>query len=71
MSSIRYVGNGREQPSVKISFSMNAGKSWREQELRAGQTFPIPPTCDALLISGVPYDPKGDYEIREGKVGRK
>ncbi|MDE5831378.1 MAG: hypothetical protein K2H64_00050 [Desulfovibrio sp.] len=71
MATIRYPGTGRAQPPVKISYSMNGGRSWQEKELKPGQSCPISPNCDSLLIGGVPYDPKGEYEIWEGKIGRR
>ena len=65
---IRYQANGRTQPEVAISTSVNNGKSWKQTMLKAGQSFPIPGNVTNLLINNVPYDPKGAYEIREGHV---
>lgn len=69
MAVIRYVGGGG--PKIQIDYSMNNGQSWQKKELMPGQSFPIPPNCTTLLVNNVPYDPRGDYEIRDGKVGRR
>lgn len=68
MSSIRYVSNGRKAPPVQVMASMNNGLSWQTRELLPGQSYPIPPNCTGLLINSVPYIPRGNYEIRDGKV---
>lgn len=67
---IRYQAIGKECPSVNISTSVNNGKSWKQSILNAGQSFPIPGNTTNLLINNVPYDPKGAYEIRDGKVSQ-
>lgn len=69
MASIRYIGTGRKVLPVKISCSRNGGNSWQEREMVAGQTFGIPSDCTNLLIDNVPYDPKMNYVIRNGKAG--
>lgn len=71
MAVICYVAEGKKAPTVKLAVSMNKGAAWREQNLVAGQSWPIPPNATNLLIDNVPYDPKGNYEIRQGKVARK
>lgn len=71
MPVIRYVSQGTKAPAVKIAVSMNNGRSWREQDLQPGQSFPIPPNATNLLMDNVPYEPKGNYEVRMGKVVRK
>ena len=71
MALIRYVATGRQQRQVNVAYSMNHGKSWQRKELVPGQSFPIPPNCTSLLIDNVPYDPSGNYEIREGQVAVK
>lgn len=68
MGVVRYVAMGKNQRKITISYSMNQGKSWQQKELLAGQTFPIPPNCTTFLMDNVPYDPKGNYEIRDGKI---
>lgn len=68
MGVIRYVGSGRDQRKVHISCSMNQGRSWQQKELAPGQSFPVPPNCTILLMDNVPYDPKGNYEVRDGKI---
>lgn len=68
MGVIRYVAEGKKVPPVKLAVSMNNGRAWREQNLAAGQSYPIPPNVTNLLIDNVPYDPKRNYEIRGGKV---
>lgn len=69
MAVIRYVSTGRKAPKVAISFSVNGGKSWQERTLIAGQSFPIPNNCTNLLVDNVLYDPRGNYDIRDGRVG--
>lgn len=71
MGVIRYVGEGKKGPVVRLAVSMNKGEAWREQNLAAGQSYPIPPSVTNLLIDNVPYDPKGNYEIRQGRVAQK
>lgn len=71
MSIIRYVSTGRKSPAVKISVSMNKGVSWQNKNLLPGQSYPIPPNCTTLLIDNVPYNPVGNYEIREGLIASK
>lgn len=68
---IRYVGGAGNQPAVKVAVSMNNGQSWQEKTLLSGQSFPIPPNATTLLIDNVPYDPRGNYEIRQGRVARR
>ena len=68
MSWIRYVSTGRKASAVQVSVSMNNGLSWQRKELVAGQSFPIPPKCTNLLIDNIPYDTKGNFEIRQGTV---
>ena len=70
MAVIRYVATGKPAPKVAINFSVNGGKSWQERILAAGQSFHMPPNCTNLLVNNVPYDPKGNYEIRDGKVAQ-
>lgn len=65
---IRYQATGRTVQPVKVSMSVNNGKSWKHTELKAGQSFPIAGNVTNLLINNVPYDPKGTYEIRDGIV---
>ncbi len=71
MAIIRYVAMGTSQRKINIDYSMNQGKSWQHEVLVAGQTFPIPLNCTNLLLDNVPYDPKGNYEIREGRIIQK
>ena len=68
MDVIRYVGTGKNQRKIQVDFSMNQGKSWQHKELVAGQTFPVPTNCTTLLMDNIPYDPKGNYEIRDGNI---
>lgn len=68
---IRYQAIGKESPQVSISTSVNNGKSWKQSELKAGQSYPIPGNTTNLLINNVPYDPKGMYEIRNGCVAQQ
>lgn len=70
MAFVRYVGIGKKVPPVNISYSVNGGKTWQERNLVAGQTFSIPSNCTDMLIDNVPYNPKGNYDIRAGKVSR-
>lgn len=71
MGVIRYVSTGRKGPEVAISFSVNGGRSWQEKALVSGQSFPIPLNCTNLLVDNVPYDPKGNYDIRDGRVAKR
>ena len=71
MGLLRYVGGGDRDKVINISYSMNNGRSWQKRELRAGQSFPVPPDCTDLLLDNVPYNPAGNYEIRNGLVARK
>ena len=71
MAVIRYVGGGKERRGIAVDYSMSQGKSWQKKELLPGQSFPIPPNCTDLLMDNVPYDPKKDYEIRDGKIVMK
>lgn len=71
MGVIRYVSTGRQAPAVKVNASMNNGGSWQNRDLLPGQSYPIPKNCTTLLIYNIPYDPSGDYEIRNGQVARK
>lgn len=68
MAAIRYISTGRSAPKARIAVSRNGGNSWQERELAAGQSFDIPPDCTNLLIDNVPYEPKMNYVIRQGKV---
>lgn len=68
---IRYQATGRVVEDVKINISFNNGKSWKQSELKAGQSFPIPGNTTNLLINNVPYAPKGTYEIRNGNVSQQ
>lgn len=67
---IKYQANGRTQETVNISTSVNNGKSWKQSNLKAGQSFPIAGNITNLLINNIPYDPRGTYEIREGHVAK-
>lgn len=71
MGFIRYVSTGRKAPSIKICASMNNGVSWQNKEILPGQSYPIPSKCTNLLVDNVPYNPYGNYEIREGKIVMK
>lgn len=71
MGYIRYVSTGTKAPPVQVSASMNNGLSWQKKELKAGQSFPIPPKCTNLFIGNVPFDPEGNFEIRQGIVIQK
>lgn len=66
MAVIRYIGGGAGD--VKLAVSMNNGLSWQEKTLKPGQSFPIPPNATNLLLNNVPYDPKRNHEIRNGKI---
>lgn len=70
MAVIRYVSEGKAAPEVKIAVSMNGGRSWREQTLLPGQSFPIPPNATNLLIGNAPYAPGQNWTIRGGRVGQ-
>lgn len=59
MAVIRYMAIGKPAPKVTIGFSINNGKSWKEQILAAGQTFHIPTNCTNLFVDNVPYNPDG------------
>ena len=71
MAVIRYVAEGKKSPAVRIVVSMNNGRSWQQRDLLPGQSFPVPPNATTLLMDNVPYDPKGNYEIRGGRVSLK
>lgn len=71
MAVIRYVGTGSKSPKIQIDYSMNNGKSWQNKEIVAGQSFPIPPNCTTLLMNNVNYNPKNNYEIRDGKISAR
>lgn len=68
MGWVRYIGTGASNSPVQISYSMNQGKSWQQKSLLPGQSFSIPPACTTLIMDNVPYDPAGNYEIRDGKI---
>ena len=68
MPFVKYISDGRKNPEVKISVSMNNGTSWKEIVLKAGQSYPISPNVTNLLIDNVPYDMKRDYVIRNGHI---
>lgn len=68
METVRYVGMGKTQPKIRVDFSMNQGKYWQHKNLMAGQTFLLPPNFTRFLLDNVPYNPSGNYEIRDGKV---
>lgn len=70
MGWIRYVSTGRESPPVQIMVSMNNGCSWQKKNLRSGQSFSIPPRCTNVLIGNIPYEPNGNFEIRNGIVAK-
>lgn len=71
MAVVRYVGVGKRSPAIKISVSMNNGRSWQEKNLEPSQSYPIPPSATNLLMDNVPYDPKGNFEVRQGRVVQK
>lgn len=68
---IRYQAIGRAVEPVTVSTSVNNGTSWKQTTLKAGQSFGIAGNVTNLLIDNVPYDPKGSYVIREGRVAQK
>lgn len=70
MAAIRYVGGAGNSPAIKVCVSMNNGRSWQEKMLVSGQSFPIPPNATNLLMDNVPYDPEGNYEIRQGRIAQ-
>ena len=70
MPFIKYISDGRKNPEVKISVSMNKGASWKEIILKSGQSYPIPPNVTNLLIDNIPYNSKNNYNIRNGHVAQ-
>lgn len=71
MPFIRYISEAQKSPAISVAVSRNQGRKWQEKDLSPGQSFAIPPDATNLLISNVPYDPKRDYEVREGRVVMK
>lgn len=68
MPFIRYIGGAGNSPAVNVAVSMSHGYSWQEKTLVSGQSFSIPPNATNLQMNNVPYDPKKNYEIRNGKI---
>jgi hypothetical protein len=67
-ATIQYIGGGRNEAPVAISFSRNNGSSWQNAKVGPGQTLTVPPDATHLNINNVPYDPKRNYKIRKGNV---
>ena len=67
-ATIQYIGSGKKDAPVDISFSRNAGSTWQNAKVGPGQTFTVPPDATHLNIKNIPYDPKKNYKIREGNV---
>jgi hypothetical protein len=67
-ATIHYIGSGKKDAPVAISFSRNNGASWRNAKVGPGQTFTVPADATHLTIDNVPRDPKKNYKIREGNV---
>lgn len=71
MGALKYIGMGKAQPKISVDYSMNQGRSWQHKTLEPGQSLFIPPNCTNLLLDNIPYDPAGNYEIRDGKPVKK
>ena len=67
-ATIQYIGSGKKDAPVEISFSRNNGAKWQKAKVSPGQTFAVPPDATHLNINNVPRDPKKNYKIREGNV---
>jgi len=67
-ATIQYIGTGKKEVPVEISFSRNNGTTWKNAKVVPGQTFAVPSDATHLNINNVPRDPKKNYKIREGNV---
>ena len=67
-AAIQYIGNGKGEPKVKITWSRNNGTRWETKILVPGQTFQIPRDATNLKIDNVPHNPDRNYKIRDGHV---
>ena len=67
-ATIQYIGSGKNDAPVEVSFSRNNGSSWQNAKVGPGQTFSVPSDATHLNINNVPRDPKKNYKIREGNV---
>ena len=65
---VQYIGNGKGEPKIKISFSRNNGVSWENKVILPGQTFNVPKDATHLKIDNVPHSPNKNYKIRDGHV---
>lgn len=66
--AIQYIGNGKSEPQVKITYSRNNGASWENKAIKPGQTFNVPKDATHLKIDNTPYNPGKNYKIKDGNV---
>jgi len=67
-ASIQYIDTGKESPKIKITCSRNNGASWKQDYIKKGQTYMVPPDATHLMINDIPRDPKRNYKVKEGNV---
>ena len=67
-ASVQYLGEGRKEPTARITISRNNGKTWEHKELKPGQVYTIPKDTTHLQINNIPYSPSKNYKIKEGNV---
>lgn len=65
---IQYIGTGKPNSPVKVSFSRNNGTSWEHKQVKPGQTFSVPKDATNLQINGVPRNPQKNYKVKDGNV---
>lgn len=66
--AIQYIGNGKGESQVKITYSRNNGASWENKVIKPGQTFNVPKDATHLKIDNTPYNPGKNYKIKDGNV---
>ena len=67
-ATIQYIGSGKKDAPVEISFSRNNGATWQKAKVVPGQTFAVPFDTTHLNINNFPRDPKKNHKIREGNT---
>ncbi len=68
MPFVKYISDGRMNPEVIITVSVNKGVSWKTTILKAGQSYSVAGNITNLLIDNIPYNPKNNYIVRKGRV---
>lgn len=65
---VQYIGTGRPNPPVKVSFSRNNGASWEHKQVKPGQTFNVPKDATHMQLNGIPRNPQKNYKVKDGNV---